>query len=80
MFGLPWFAVIPIVAIVGGLIYAYKEKELEMEIEEKRMMGAREANELRAMIRELQGRVQNLETIATEETIWNEQLLNREKE
>ena len=51
MFGLPWFAVIPIVAIVGGLIYAYKEKELEMEIEEKRMMGAREANELRAMIR-----------------------------
>jgi len=80
MFGLPWFAVIPIVAIVGGLIYAYKEKELEMEIEEKRMMGAREANELRAMIRELQGRVQNLETIATEETIRNEQLLNREKE
>ena len=74
MFGLPWFAVIPIVAIVGGLIYAYKEKELEMEIEEKRMMGAREANELRAMIRELQGRVQNLETIR------NEQLLNREKE
>ena len=80
MFGLPWFAVIPIVAIVGGLIYAYKEKELVMEIEEKRMMGAREANELRAMIRELQGRVQNLETIATEETIRNEQLLNREKE
>ena len=78
MFGLPWFAVIPIVAIVGGLIYAYKEKELEMEIEEKRMMGALEANELRAMIRELQGRVQNLETIATEETIRNEQLLNRE--
>ena len=80
MFGLPWFAVIPIVAIVGGLIYAYKEKELEMEIEEKRMMGAREANELRAMIRELQGRVQNLETIAAEETTRDEQLLNREKE
>ena len=75
MFGLPWFAVIPIVAIVGGLIYAYKEKELE--IEEKRMMGAREANELRAMIRELQSRVQNLETIAAEETTRNEQLLNR---
>lgn len=80
MFGLPWFAVIPIVAIVGGLIYAYKEKELEMEIEEKRMMGAREANELRAMIRELQSRVQNLETIAAEETTRDEQLLNREKE
>ena len=78
MFGLPWFAAIPIVAIVGGLIYAYKEKELE--IEEKRMMGAREANELRAMIRELQGRVQNLETIAAEETTRDEQLLNREKE
>lgn len=78
MFGLPWFAVIPIVAIVGGLIYAYKEKELE--IEEKRMMGAREANELRAMIRELQSRVQNLETIAAEETTRDEQLLNREKE
>lgn len=80
MFGLPWFAVIPIVAIVGGLIYAYKEKELEMEIEEKRIMGAREANELRAMIRELQSRVQNLETIAAEETTRDEQLLNREKE
>lgn len=78
MFGLPWFAVIPIVAIVGGLIYAYKEKELE--IEEKRMMGAREANELRAMIWELQSRVQNLETIAAEETTRDEQLLNREKE
>ncbi|MEL0010370.1 MAG: hypothetical protein VW868_02270 [Bacteroidota bacterium] len=78
MFGLPWFAVIPIVAIVGGLIYAYKKKELE--IEEKRMMGAREANELRAMIRELQSRVQNLETIAAEETTRDEQLLNREKE
>ena len=78
MFGLPWFAVIPIVAIVGGLIYAYKEKELE--IEKKRMMGAREANELRAMIRELQSRVQNLETIAAEETTRDEQLLNREKE
>lgn len=78
MFELPWFAVIPIVAIVGGLIYAYKEKELE--IEEKRMMGAREANELRAMIRELQSRVQNLETIAAEETTRDEQLLNREKE
>ncbi len=78
MFGLPWFAVIPIVAIVGGLIYAYNEKELQ--IEEKRMMGAREANELRAMIWELQSRVQNLETIAAEETTRDEQLLNREKE
>jgi hypothetical protein len=78
MFGLPWFAVIPIVAIVGGLIYAYKEKELE--IEEKRILGAREANELRGMIRELQGRIQNLETIAAEENIRGEQILNREKE
>ncbi|NBW71056.1 MAG: hypothetical protein EBR32_06605 [Bacteroidetes bacterium] len=78
MFGLPWFAIIPIVAIVGGLIYAYKEKELE--IEEKRILGAREANELRGMIRELQGRIQNLETIAAEENIRGEQILNREKE
>lgn len=78
MFGLPWFAVIPIVAIVGGLIYAYKEKELE--IEEKGILGAREANELRGMIRELQGRIQNLETIAAEENIRGEQILNREKE
>ena len=78
MFGLPWFAVIPIVAIVGGLIFAYKEKELE--IEEKRILGAREANELRGMIRELQGRIQNLENIAAEENIRGEQILNREKE
>ena len=32
LFGLPWFAVIAIVAIGGGgMIFSYKEKELALE-------------------------------------------------
>ena len=59
LFGLPWFAIIPIVAIVGGLLYAYKEKEMEME--EKRMGKARELNEMRQIIQNLKSRVDELE-------------------
>lgn len=64
-FGLPWFAIVAIVAVAGGLIYAYKEKELEME--EKRMGSSRELNEMRKVIHNLKSRVENLEAIATEE-------------
>ena len=31
LFGSPWFAVIAIVAIGGGMIFSYKEKELALE-------------------------------------------------
>ena len=64
IFGIPWFGIIPIVAIVGGLIYAYKEKE--MELEEKRLTSAKESQELRKMIFNLKARIENLETIVTE--------------
>lgn len=64
-FGLPWFAIVAIVAIGGGMIYAYKEKELEME--EKRLGSSRELNELRKIVHNLKSRVENLEAIATEE-------------
>lgn len=59
IFGLPWFAIIPIVAIVGGLIYAYKEQELKLE--EKRLGTLREVNEMRKMMINLKERVEKLE-------------------
>ncbi|GAB5410338.1 MAG: hypothetical protein BalsKO_27030 [Balneolaceae bacterium] len=64
IFGLPWFAIIPIVAIVGGLVFAYKEKELALE--EKRLTSSKESHELRKMILNLKSRIENLEAIATE--------------
>ena len=64
-FGLPWYAIIAIVSVAGGLIYSYKEKELEMEA--KRMSGSREVNELRQIVHNLKSRVETLEAIATEE-------------
>ena len=64
LFGIPWFAIIPIVAIVGGLLYAYKEKE--MELEAKRLTSTKESQELRKMIFNLKARVENLEAIVTE--------------
>ena len=59
LFGLPWFAVIAIVAVGGGMIFSYKEKELALE--EKRLFNAREANELRRHIEHLQHRIELLE-------------------
>lgn len=64
IFGIPWFGIIPIVAIVGGLFYAYKEKELALE--EKRLTSAKESHELRKMILNLKSRIENLEAIATD--------------
>lgn len=65
LFGIPWFAIIPIVAIVGGLLYAYKEQELKFE--EKRLTSLREVNELRKIIHNLKSRIENLEAIVTAE-------------
>lgn len=64
-FGLPWFAIVAIVAIAGGLIYAYKEEELKME--GKRLASSREIHDLRQIVHNLKSRIENLEAIATEE-------------
>ncbi len=61
-FGLPWFAIVAIAGILiplGGMFYAFKEKELKME--EKRYTSAKESQELRKMIFSLKARVENLE-------------------
>ena len=60
LFGLPWFAVITIVAIGGGMIFSYKEKELALE--EKNLFNVREAYELREDIERLQRRIEHLES------------------
>lgn len=86
LFGLPWFAVIAIVAIGGGMIFSYKEKELALE--EKRLFNAREANELRRHIEHLQHRIELLENTINgskandESTVGqqDDQLLKRTKE
>ncbi|HCD53644.1 MAG TPA: hypothetical protein DEQ34_14445 [Balneolaceae bacterium] len=64
LFGLPWYAIIPIVAIVGGIYAGLREKE--MKLEEKRLAHAKESNELRKMIMNLKGRIENLEAIIVE--------------
>jgi len=60
LFGLPWFAVIAIVAIGGGMIFSYKEKELALE--EKNLFNVREAYELRGNIERLERRIEHLES------------------
>jgi hypothetical protein len=60
LFGIPWYALIPMIAIVGGLVYAYKEKELEME--SKRVTNVSELNELRKVVHNLKSRIDILES------------------
>ena len=64
LFGLPWFAIIPIVAIIGGIYASIREKE--MKLEEKRLTSSKESQELRKMILNLKSRVEHLEAIATQ--------------
>lgn len=64
LFGLPWYAIIAIVAIVGGLYTGIRERELKME--EKRLTSAKESQELRKMIFNLKSRIEHLETIVTD--------------
>jgi len=64
LFGLPWFAIIAIVAIAGGMIVGLREKE--MKLEEKRLTSAKESQELRKMIFNLKSRIEHLESIVTE--------------
>jgi hypothetical protein len=63
LFGLPWYAIIAIVAIAGGMIVGLREKELKLE--EKRLTSQKESQELRKMILNLKARIENLEAIAT---------------
>tara|TARA_B100000575_G_scaffold235404_1_gene197142 strand:+ start:21663 stop:21890 length:228 start_codon:yes stop_codon:yes gene_type:complete len=63
LFGLPWFAIIAIVAIGGAMIFSYKEKELALE--EKSLFNVREADELRGNIERLQRRIEYLENKVT---------------
>lgn len=64
IFGLPWFAYVAILVPLGGMYYAYKEKELK--VEEKRYGNAKEFHELRKLIVNLKGRVENLEAIISD--------------
>lgn len=59
LFGLPWWALIPLSAIIGGLFIEYRKQELKAE--EKRMSSSKEINELRKIIHNLKGRIDDLE-------------------
>lgn len=64
LFGLPWWAVVAIVAIVGSFYVGIRDRE--MKLEEKRLTSSKESQELRKMIFNLKSRVEHLETIVTD--------------
>jgi hypothetical protein len=74
LFGIPWPGIVAIVAIVGGLLYAYKEKE--MELEGKRLGKSRELNEMRQIVHSLKSRVDSLEAKIS---MFDEKTSNQEK-
>ncbi|MEP1151089.1 MAG: hypothetical protein ABJH08_05110 [Balneola sp.] len=59
LFGLPWWALIPLLAIGGGLFLEYRKQELKAE--EKRMASSTEINELRRIIQNLKTRIEKIE-------------------
>ena len=59
LFGLPWWALIPLLAIGGGLFLEYRKQELKAE--EKRMASSKEINELRKIIQSLKSRIEKIE-------------------
>lgn len=59
LFGLPWWAIIPIIAVAGGLFIEYRKQELKAE--EKRMASSKEIHELRKIIHNLKARIEKLE-------------------
>ncbi len=61
MFGLPWWAIIPIIAIAGGLFIEYRKQELKAE--KKMRASSKEINELRKIIHGLKARIEKLEGI-----------------
>lgn len=64
LFGLPWYALIPLVAIIGGLITEHQKNKMKMM--KLRTESNQEAEELRKIIYNLKGRVENLEAIASQ--------------
>ena len=64
LFGIPWFALIPIAAIVGGLFLAYRKQELEFEVRARD--NSLEVQELRKIVQNLKSRVESLESIAAD--------------
>ncbi|MBO6622345.1 MAG: hypothetical protein JJ892_11650 [Balneola sp.] len=60
LFGLPWWALIPIIAVAGGLFIEYRKQELKAE--EKRMASSKEIHELRKIIHNLKSRIEKLES------------------
>lgn len=59
LFGLPWWALIPIIAVAGGLFIEYRKQELKAE--EKRMASSKEIHELRRIIQGLKARIEKVE-------------------
>ena len=64
LFGIPWFAIIPIVAIAGGLLIAYRKQELEFEHRSRN--SSQEVQELRKIVHHLKERIEHLEAIAAD--------------
>lgn len=65
IFGIPWYAIVAIIAVAAPFIFAYKEKELKNE--EKRITHSKELNEMRKIVHNLKGRIEKLEAIVTAE-------------
>ncbi len=63
LFGLPWWAIIPIIAVAGGLFIEYRKQELKAE--EKRMASSKEIHELRKIIHNLKARIEKLEGLVS---------------
>ena len=64
LLGIPWFAWIAIVAIVGGMYTGYKTEKLKVESKLSEKSG--ELEEIRKILFHLKNRVENLEAIASQ--------------
>lgn len=64
LLGLPWFAWIPIVAIIGGLITEHQKNKMKMM--QMQRDSNQETDDLRKVIHNLKSRVENLEAIAAQ--------------
>ncbi|MEO1023239.1 MAG: hypothetical protein AAFW89_11915 [Bacteroidota bacterium] len=62
LFGLPWYAVVGLVAVVGSMILAFQQQKLELR--EKNSQNNQEIDELRKMVHTMKNRIENLEAIA----------------
>lgn len=74
IFGIPWYAIVAIIAVAAPFIFAYKEKELKNE--EKRIASSKELKEMRKIVHNLQQRIEKLETIVSSDKKKTEQPLH----